>query len=162
MKGLIHDDQEFLQHKESLDNERRHIRAVLSDMARVDLESTVEVKKAFNLCVSLSEVFKTGTFDEKQEALSVLGSNLTLKSKILSICNRELFVLIEKGLRNAVAENDWFEPGKYVVNKGQNGTFVLVCPALCRMVDEVRTYAFRKRTSPPDANLEARLFPKDS
>jgi hypothetical protein len=140
MKELINDDQEFLKHKDALENDKRRIKQILASIEGGNLAVIDEAKKAFSLIVGLTEVFRHGTFDEKQEALSALGSNLTLKSKTLSVFNKELFSVIAKGLLEAKSKNREFEPRKCEADKDETGTFVSVRPALCRMLNEVRTY----------------------
>ncbi len=132
MKGLIEDDDEFLRYKEALEIEKRRIKGVLADMRGTDTASLEEAKKAFRTIVGLSEVFKSGTFEEKQEVLSALGSNLTLKAQILNISNKKLFSVISKGLLEARRKNPTFEPRKYEADKDETDTFVSVRPALLR------------------------------
>ncbi|MEN9613894.1 MAG: hypothetical protein RLZZ347_201 [Candidatus Parcubacteria bacterium] len=132
MKGLIENDDEFLKHKESLENDKRRIKQVLADIGGVDTANFEETKKAFKLIVGLSEIFRTGTFEEKQEALSALGSNLILKTKKLSITNKDVFSIISKGLLTAKSQNEAFEPRLCEADKDKTEVFASVCPTLLR------------------------------
>ncbi|HWB33787.1 MAG TPA: recombinase family protein [Candidatus Paceibacterota bacterium] len=132
MKGLIEDDEEFLRHKETLETDKRRIKQVLADMRGTDTASLEEAKKAFKLIVGLSETFKNGTFEEKQEALSALGSNLTLKDKNLNIINKKVFSTISKGLLEARRENPTFEPRNYEADKDETDALASVRPTLLR------------------------------
>ncbi|HUD02499.1 MAG TPA: recombinase family protein [Candidatus Paceibacterota bacterium] len=135
MKGLIEDDDEFLRYKEGLESDKRRIKQVLDDMGGTDTASLEEAKKAFAVIVGLSAVFKSGTFEEKQEALSVLGSNLTLKEKNLNVINKKVFLLISKGLLEARAKNPTFEPRNYEADKDETEAFASVRPTLLRDQD---------------------------
>ena len=139
LKGLIEDDDEFLKHKEALEIDKSRIKGVLADMGGTDTASLEEAKKAFRLIVDLSEVFKNGTFEEKQEALSALGSNLTLKAKNLNIINKKEFSAITKGLLEARRQNPTFEPRNYEANKDETEAFASVRTTLLRMLVDVRT-----------------------
>lgn len=131
IKGLLDDDQ-FIKTKEILEADKRRIRQILGDMGGVETAKVEEVKKAFKLIVGASKVFREGTFDEKQEVLSQLGSNLTLKTKKLSVINKELFSLISKGLLEARAQNSTFEPRICEVDKDETEAFASVRPTLLR------------------------------
>lgn len=120
MKGLIDDDMEFLRLKTGLKADISRIDDVLNEMGDVNAESVQRAKETFSLIVGLSEAFRTGTFEEKQEALSVLGSNLTLSAKKLNVRNKEVFSIITKGLLQARQQNPAFEPRNYQANKDQN------------------------------------------
>jgi len=78
-------------------------------------------------------------FEEKQEALSVLGSNITLKDKKLNVINAEIFSVIQKGLLEAKSKNRAFEPKKYQANKGETEVFASVIPALLPRLHIYRT-----------------------
>ena len=110
MKGLIDDDNEFMRLKAGLKASIERIDKTLTGIGGGDQASLEEAKKAFDLAIGIATVFRTGTFDEKQEALSALGSNLTLKDKKLNVTNKELFSIMTKGLLEAKAFNRMFEP----------------------------------------------------
>lgn len=132
LKGLIEDDAEFLRHKDALEADKRRIKEVLADMGGVEMAGYEETKKTFNIIVGITETFRTGTFEEKKEALSTLGSNLTLKSKKLTITNKELLVIVAKGLLEARLINPAFEPAKCEADKDETEVFASVRPALLR------------------------------
>jgi site-specific DNA recombinase len=132
MKGLIENDEEFFKHKEAIEVDKRRIKQVLADMGGVEMAGYEEAKKAFSLIVGITETFRTGTFEEKQEALSTLGSNLVLKTKKLNITNKELFAVISRGLLTAKSQNEAFEPRNCEADKDETDTFMSVRPALLR------------------------------
>jgi site-specific DNA recombinase len=139
MKGLIDDDNEFLRLKASLKADMSHIDEVLAGMGGSSLENLERAKEVFNLVVGMAETFRSGTYDDKQEMLSALGSNLTLKDKKLSISNKEVFSALTKGLLEARAINEAFEPRNSEADKDKTDVFTSVCPSLLRMLNEVRT-----------------------
>jgi len=116
-----------------------HIDATLADMGGSSAKRIEEAKKAFNLVIGISKTFKNGTFEEKQEALSALGSNITLKDKKLNVINAEIFSVIQKGLLEAKSKNRAFEPKKYQANKGETEVFASVIPALLPRLHIYRT-----------------------
>lgn len=132
MKGLIDDDNEFMRIKTGLKAEIQRIDEVLVNMGGTDMDSLIKAKETFSLIVGIAESFRNGTFEEKQEVLSALGSNLTLKSKKLSINNNKLFSVITKGLLEAKSVNEAFEPRNCEADKDKTDTFVSVRPTLLR------------------------------
>jgi hypothetical protein len=132
MKGLIDDDNEFLRLKASLKADMSHIDEVLAGMGGSSLENLERAKEVFNLVVGMAETFRSGTYDDKQEMLSALGSNLTLKDKKLSISNKEVFSALTKGLLEARAINEAFEPRNSEADKDKTDVFTSVCPSLLR------------------------------
>ncbi len=132
MKGLIDDDAEFLKLKACLKADIQRVDQVLNDAAGTNTASLEEVKKAFSLIVGVAEAFRNGSFDEKQEALSALGSNLTLKDKKLTITGKELFSVIANGLVEAKGVNNAFEPKKCGAGLDESEVFASVRPTLLR------------------------------
>jgi len=131
MKGLVADE-EYIKQKEAIDADKHQIKQVLANMGDVETSGVQEAKKAFSLVVGLAETFRNGTFDEKQEALSALGSNLFVKDKKLNVINKELFSVIVKGLLEARAKNETFEPAKSLADKDETEAFASVRPTMLR------------------------------
>ena len=137
LKQLI-DDEAFKAKNIRIQADLAQIDVVLDDFSGNGGKSLDEVKKAFNLIVGLSEVFTSGTYEQKQEALSALGSNLTIKDKKVNVYNKEIFKVLSNGLSAARAENDQFEPRFSEADKDETDTFVSVCPTLLRTWEDVR------------------------
>ena len=94
---------EFLQRKESLLQEREKIKEIMADSdKRVD-EWLGKAEKYFNFAKDARANFQNGTLAQKREILYFLGSNLLLKDKILSISIQKPLILIEK-MANEVRE----------------------------------------------------------
>lgn len=78
--------------------------------------------------------------DEKREALSILGSNLTLKDKKLSVTNNIYVEAIAKGLSEAREINPAFEPKNCEADKDKTEVFASVCPTLLEWRGAFRTF----------------------
>ncbi len=138
MKFLI-DDQEFLKLKENLKADMQRIDSTLANLDGGNAASLAVAKETFDIAIDLSEVFKNGDFKAKQAALSTLGSNLTIKDRILSFSNRKVFSILAEGFFRARAINGSFEPKICEADKDESGTFAAVRPTLLRMLNDVRT-----------------------
>jgi len=130
-RGLLGDD-EFLNLKGIVGEEIKVIKGELQNLGHVDPKKIERANRAFNLAVGVAEIFENGTTEAKKEALSELGSNLTLKEKKLNVYNANLYSIIINGLLSAKAINAGFEPRKCEVNKGKTEAFTSVCPTLLR------------------------------
>jgi hypothetical protein len=87
------------------------------------------------MAVGVAEIFKNGAPEEKKEALSEIGSNLTIKDKKLNVRNTNLYSVIINGLLTAKTKNPRFEPENILDTSSRNEVFVDVCPALLRDQD---------------------------
>lgn len=139
MKNLI-DEDEFLKHKAELKTEIENINKILIGLGGSLNDKMDQIKKDFDLAVGIGEIFKNGTYEEKIETLSNLGSNLTLKGKNLDILSKEVIVKIINGLAAMKAQNKGFEPAKTALNKAKAPAFAGVSASGLRMLNEVRTY----------------------
>ncbi len=125
LEGEI-DDEDFQQKKASLKKEIEAIEKTLTNLGGFDNSAIEKAKKAFNLAVGITEVFRTGTYDEKVEALSEIDTNLTLTDKKFTITTDKLYSIIIKGICEAKATNASFEPVKYEENKERTDNFTSV------------------------------------
>ena len=89
-----------------------------------------DVTNKLEILTELEEVIKSGDFEEITEALSSLGSNLTLTEKKVIITKGILYKTIEKGLLEAKTKNPQFEPKNILDTSGRNAVFEDVCPSL--------------------------------
>ncbi len=108
-----------------------HLRAKMG-LKRGDKVITKSVDDKFEILVEVEEIIENGTYDEKVEALRLLGSNLTLKEKNLSSTKGILYEVIQKGLLQAKTKNPQFEPKNIIDISDRNEAFVDVCPILLR------------------------------
>jgi len=130
-RGLLEDD-EFLSLKAILGAEIRGLRKEIQDLNHIDPQRLERAQRAFNLAVGVAKIFEMGTTKEKKEALSEIGSNLTIKEKKLNVSNTNLYSVIINGLLLAKTKNPQFEPENIVDTSGRNKVFADVCPALLR------------------------------
>lgn len=128
-------DEEYSQQRDLLKSEIEQIDKALGDTTFGDQNCLDEAKKLFNMAVDIAETIKNGDFEEKQEVLSTMGSNLKLKEKKLSITNKKLVSVIVGGLLEAKQLNPEFEPEKCEANKDKTDVFTSVCPTLLRRQD---------------------------
>jgi site-specific DNA recombinase len=129
MKGLI-DEEDFTKLKASIKADIKRAESELSTLGGSANISLERARKAFNLAVGIAEIFRNGSFEEKKEALSETGSNLTLKDKKLNVINDNVYSVIINGLLEAKEKNKAFEPEKYQVNKEKTEVFTSVIPTL--------------------------------
>jgi hypothetical protein len=83
------------------------------------LDSLTE--KTFELACSARQWFAEDDLEVKKAILSAIGSNLTLRDKILNIEARKPFFLLEQSLSHVPEEKRTFEPEKNGSTKGQFG-----------------------------------------
>lgn len=133
-RGAI-DEDDFFKMKTSLKTEIENITRTLSEMGSSDNSALERAKKAFELAVGISEVFRGDDYNEKVEALATLRSNLTLKEKKLSLSTEKLYSILIAGIISARKESPSFEPANWSLNKGKTPAFADVCPSWLRGQD---------------------------
>ena len=125
-------DDEYNLQRGLLKTEIDRIEVILGDTGEDSRKSLEDAKKLFDLAVGIVETFRSGTFEDKQEVLSTLGSNLKLKEKKVNITNKKLVSIIVNGLLQARQVNPRFEPEKCEADKDKTDVFTSVCPTLLR------------------------------
>lgn len=132
IRGTI-DDDDFIRLKTTIKGEIEQASKSLSNLSGGSVEKSLdEAKRTFNLMTEIADIFKNGGFEQKTDALSELGSNLTLKDKKLSVRNKKLIEILENGLSAAKEINEAFEPAKTEADKDKTEVFASVCPTLLR------------------------------
>lgn len=127
-KNLL-DDADFIRMQATKKGEIAGLKESLSKLSHVDTEAMAQVKNAFNLAVGIGEVFRNGTFEEKQDALLDTRSNLTLKEKKITVFHDELLSIIIRGRKAAKSENKEFEPANWRADKRKNTNFEVDVPS---------------------------------
>ena len=130
-RGIV-DDDSFIQAQNTLKEEKKDLQRKLGELDYVDPKKLDRIYKAFDLSQGIDNIIRKGTVEEKKTVLMEIGSNLTLKDKIISVSNNELYSTIINGLHLAKQENPWFEPEKYQVPKEQNTSFEVLHSTLLR------------------------------
>lgn len=135
MRSAI-DDDDFLRLKTTIKAEIEQAEKASAGIDGISTEKILdEARRTFNLMVEIADIFKNGGYEEKTDALSELGSNLTLKDKILNVRNKKLIEILENGLFEAREINKAFEPRNSEADKDKTEVFASVCPTLLRELD---------------------------
>lgn len=136
-------DEEYGRQRVELLREKSALEELLQDNGQ-RVEQWVKLsEEVFEFACTARERFAQGDAKTKKEILVAIGSNLTLKDKILRIEARKPFLILEKSLSADEAEKEPIEPENIVVPTGRiNGTCSLR-PRLLGDVDDDRTPAHR-------------------
>ena len=129
-KGLVN-EKELRQIRLSVQDESMHIKAKIGvpEGSRFDL-GVLNTK--LDILTEIDDIIQNGTYEEKIEALSIVGSNLTIESKNISVTKGILYEALQKGLLEARTKNPQFEPRNIQDTSSRNGVFQDVCPTLLR------------------------------
>jgi len=121
-KDMI-EDEEFLKEKSRLKNEMSKIEKSLKNTG-CNTEKLNEITaNIFQFACQAREWFYNGKPKTQKQILASLGSNLTLKDKIVSLDLAKPFFILEK-MTNAIAsEKEWLEPAKKLYADSQNPLF---------------------------------------
>lgn len=87
-------------------------------------------EKQFNLAQEVVSIFEGNNREDKKDALSTFGANLTLNGKKVSIYNAKSMETFIAGLNAAKEKNPEFEPAKTLADKDKTEVFASVCPTL--------------------------------
>ena len=142
-------DEDYAKQKAKLIKEKIRLKAMSNDTSG-RIEKWLDVaEKTFDFACNARYMFETGDFDTKSQILQMLGSNLILKDKKLSIDLKKPFSVIEKvscGIPEIKAE---FEPEKGGVDTRKFEDSLLKNPILRRGRDSnpryLTAYALSKR-----------------
>src|ERR1035437_3830049 len=96
-------------------------------------------EQTFNFACTVRERFAKGDPKTKKEILLAIGSNLTLKDKILRIEAKKPFFLLEKSLTSDEHQNWPIEPENVGLPQRQKEANASPCPRLLGDLDDVRT-----------------------
>jgi len=138
--GSLLSDQEYAKRKTELLKEKVRLEEILSDTGSRVERWLNDAEKTFELACYAREWFAKGSPQEKSRILQTLGSNLTLKNKILYIQLKKPLLLIERVSRGLPQIKGAFEPKNKGQNERQLEQFYSKNPILRGLVDDVRTY----------------------
>jgi hypothetical protein len=96
-------------------------------------------EKTFDFACTAQERFAKGNAMTKKEMLVTLGSNLTLKDKILFIEARKQFFILEKSMSAEKPRNESIELENTGLSQGQKSAYLSVYPNVLGGLDDVRT-----------------------
>jgi site-specific DNA recombinase len=139
IKHELYSPEEFAELKKEVLNERKNIEAELGK-AKSRIDQSLELtERTFNFCAYAFYHFNTTDLQKKREIFSTIGSNLTLKDKILSIERLHPYLLIENELKSQRALFSTLEPTKSGYIKEWEALFRASILTWRRVLDEVRT-----------------------
>lgn len=98
----------------------------------IDLDWKKKATKNFSLMTEVFDILENGSFEEKKDILSEIGSNLKLCGKNLSISYADEINVFIEALKEAKLKNPQFEPKISLANKDKTEVFTSVCPTLLR------------------------------
>jgi site-specific DNA recombinase len=108
----IYSQDEFKQYKQELREERERIKKEIAKSELRSDESFDMAERTFNFCALAKKRFDEGDIKMKRTLLNSIGSNMTLKDKILSIELLYPFQLIINELQSQKSLNTKFEHEK--------------------------------------------------
>ena len=97
-------------------------------------------EQTFEFACNAQSRFTQGDTQTKKSILATMGSNLTLKDKILSIEAREPFFILENSMSDEKPESNPIEPENTSLTKGQNEASDASCPGWGGNRNDVRAY----------------------
>ena len=149
--GSLLSDDEYAKQKSQLMKDKVRLEAIFNDTSR-GVDRWLDIaEKTFDFACNARCWFETGDFETKSQILQMLGSNLILKDKKLSIDLKKPFSIIEK-VSGAMPEiKATFEPEKNGLNTRKFEALLLKNPILRGGLDDVRTYCME--------NAELLYFP---
>jgi site-specific DNA recombinase len=149
--GNLLSDEDYAKRKAEIIKEKVRLEVML-DATSGRIERWLDIaEKTFDFACNARSMFEIGDFEAKSQILQVLGSNLILKDKKLSMDLKKPFSVIEK-VSGAIPEiKATFEPEKSGVNTRKFEASLLKNPILRRGLDDVRTYCME--------NAELLYFP---
>ncbi|MFZ2522865.1 MAG: recombinase family protein [Minisyncoccia bacterium] len=130
VKGIF-EETEFLQRKAKIEDEMADIKARIG--LGSDYKATQEaLEDKLEVLTEIRDIIENGSYNEKIEAFSILGSNLTLKDRKVSVTKDILYNTIQKGFLEAKSKNPQFEPENILDISERNEVFEDVRPTLLR------------------------------
>jgi DNA invertase Pin-like site-specific DNA recombinase len=138
--GSLLSDEEYSRQRLVLLKEKARLEESLKDAGHHIEKCLRRSEQAFEFACTVQQRFANGSFEMKKEIVSTVGSNLTLKDKILIIEARKPFFLLENSLTPASSGDEPIEPENIGQTQGWNGASAAACSTLRGDWDDVRAY----------------------
>jgi hypothetical protein len=106
-------EQEFLQKKNELTNEKIRLEELIKNNGKGSKSWLDKAIEAFDFARDAKSRFISGSNEDKRLILAFLGSNLSLRDKLLTIELKEPFFLIRKFNFDVTEKFECFEPLSY-------------------------------------------------
>jgi site-specific DNA recombinase len=120
--GSLLSDAEYSSQRMELLKEKGALEETLRDAGRRVDQWLALSEQTFDFACRARERFAKGDATTKKKILAILGSNLTLKDKILNIEARKPFLVLDKSMSGQKADPESIEPEIIGVSKGRNDT----------------------------------------
>ncbi len=124
-------DEEYSLQRTALLEEKRGLEKSLQGVGQQVETCLQQSEQALEFACAVRQQFTKGDFATKKEIVATIGSNLTLKDKILIVEARKPFYLLETSLCHAEGQNEPIEPENTVATQGQKEACASSCPSLC-------------------------------
>ena len=147
LRGLLSDD-EYLIKKRELEEERVHLQELLNNVDGQQSLALDQAVDAFRFAQTARARFEQGSADAKRLVLQYVGSNLSLKDRILTIQPQKPLFFIQRTISSPRDKKLMFEPMNFSEPQRQNGSQSREVSIWRGLVDEVRTF-FLQNTSIP-------------
>ncbi len=145
LKRLLNDE-EFLEKKRQLENERNELEESLRMPDSSDSGFLMRSMEALNFASVVKKTFENGDEDSKRACLQYLGSNLELRDGILRIQPQKPFSFMQKALKSSGAEFLGFEPPAVGQPLPKNSFQKSVISVWSGLAYEVRTFYWDHRS----------------
>jgi hypothetical protein len=138
-------DEEYSRQRLALMKEKAGLEESLQDVGQQIETCLQRSEKAFEFACAARQQFANGDFETKKEIVSTIGSNLTLKDKILIIEARKPFFLLETSLIHPTGQSEPIEPENIGLPYRQKEACASLRPTLCGEWDDVRAYRYKAK-----------------
>lgn len=98
LDGRLITDEEFVNKKNLLLEEKTRIQAQLNDLDKHVTDWITLAEKTFNFAATAQERFEKGSIEDKKTIMRAIGSNLLLRDKKLEVELRTPFLLIKEAI----------------------------------------------------------------
>jgi len=143
LRKLIN-DQEYLSKKNNLENEKNELEERFKNTTIDYLEAEKLTIETFTFMAKLRKSFKDGSIEEKKAIIQEIGSNPKMTDKKVLIQAKKPFDIIFNHIKSSCPQNTRFEPQMLGLGKPKNHAFSTACRQWRGLVDEVRTFYYKK------------------
>jgi site-specific DNA recombinase len=143
--GSLLTDEEYGHQRFELLKEKARLEELFQDTGHRVEQWLSLVEKTFHFACAARSWFAAGDVAVKKEILLAIGSNLTLKDKILLIDTRKPFLILEESLSRLSEEKRRFEPEQNGSTKGRIATLHGDSHSKRAQWDDVRTQVGKKQ-----------------
>ena len=137
--GNLLSDEEYGQQRVVLLQEKGAFDALINGAGNQGEQTLKLAEQTFEFATTVQNRFTKGDVKTRKEILATVGSNLTLKDKILNIEAMKPFFLLGETLNPNEPENEPIEPENTGLKYGRNGGVVPSCPQLRGQRNDVFT-----------------------